>query len=228
MIQNIPGIRFWMRANNTAFITSSGGAVSAYADMSGLRNNATQGTAANQPTTGTRTIGGKNALDFDGVNDFFNLPNAVFNNLTSGSFTLVVVGQSDPTVAGQYFFGTSSGQRVYIQTQTSTNQFFARFGPGTELTLTANQNPTIPSITIATSEGSSDLCTFEVNGISAGSGTKAYSGGPASVNLGSFNAGGSGFLDGLISEVIIWERVLSASELTTVRTELSNFYGIAL
>lgn len=228
MIQSIPGIRFWMRANNTGFITPSGGAVSNYNDMSGLRNNGTQGTAASQPTTGTGTIGGKNTLDFDGVNDFFNLPNAVFNNLINGSFTLVVVGQSDPTVAGQYFFGTSSGQRVYIQTQPSTNQFFAIFGPGTSLTLTANQNPTIPSIAIATSDGSSDLCTFEVNGVSAGSGTKAYSGGPANVNLGSFNAGSSGFLDGRLGEVIIWERVLSASELAIVRTELSNFYGIAI
>jgi len=83
----------WYDASDTASITSSGGVVSQFNDKSGNSRHLTQGTSANRPITGTRTINGRNTLDFDGVND----------NLQSGTFTQAqpitafVVVQSDVT-----------------------------------------------------------------------------------------------------------------------------------
>jgi hypothetical protein len=65
----IAGLTAWWDASDAATITAVSGAVSVWADKSGNGRTLYQGTAANRPATGTRTIGGRNALDFDGSND---------------------------------------------------------------------------------------------------------------------------------------------------------------
>lgn len=67
--RSIPQLTAWWDASDTATITAVSGAVSVWADKSGNGRTLYQGTAANRPATGTRTIGGLNALDFDGSND---------------------------------------------------------------------------------------------------------------------------------------------------------------
>lgn len=60
-------LRAWYDASDTSTITDAGaGAVSAWADKSGNAHNVAQGTGAARPTTGTVTIGGRNAVSFDG------------------------------------------------------------------------------------------------------------------------------------------------------------------
>lgn len=54
----------WSDAADTATITHSGGAVSQWNDKSGNGYHVSQANGAYQPTTGSRTIGGLNALDF--------------------------------------------------------------------------------------------------------------------------------------------------------------------
>jgi hypothetical protein len=54
----------------TVGVTDIGGAVSNWADQSGNGFNQTQSTEAAKPTTNSRTLGGLNALDFDGSGDF--------------------------------------------------------------------------------------------------------------------------------------------------------------
>ena len=67
--KSIAGLTAWWDAFDAATITAVSGGVSVWTDKSGLGRTLYQGTAANRPATGTRTIGGKNALDFDGSND---------------------------------------------------------------------------------------------------------------------------------------------------------------
>ena len=66
----VSGYKLWLDASDTSSITASSGSVSQWNDKSGNASNFTQATGANQPTTGTRTINGKNVIDFDGTNDF--------------------------------------------------------------------------------------------------------------------------------------------------------------
>jgi hypothetical protein len=82
----------WLDASDTSTITEVGGAVSQWDDKSGNGNNVTQGTAAAQPTTGTRTLNSLNVLDFDG-NDSLNAGNK-FDVLTGG-LTIMVVAAFD-------------------------------------------------------------------------------------------------------------------------------------
>lgn len=59
----------WLDASALSSITHSSGSVSQWDDLSGNGRHVAQSTAANQPTTGTRTQNGLNVLDFDGTND---------------------------------------------------------------------------------------------------------------------------------------------------------------
>jgi len=59
----------WFDAADEDSITESGGAVSQWDDKSGKANHLTQGTEADKPTSGTRTLNGLNVIDFDGAND---------------------------------------------------------------------------------------------------------------------------------------------------------------
>lgn len=53
----------WLDASDTTTITASSGAVSQINDKSGNGRHFSQGTAASQPETGTRTVNGLNSLD---------------------------------------------------------------------------------------------------------------------------------------------------------------------
>lgn len=56
--------QLWFDASDVSTITESGGAVSQWDDKSGNDYHATQATAAQKPTTNSRTINGLNALEF--------------------------------------------------------------------------------------------------------------------------------------------------------------------
>lgn len=63
---SLPTLAFWF--DGALGVTDAGGgAVSQWADQSGNANHLTQATAGLRPTTGTRTINGINAIDFDGT-----------------------------------------------------------------------------------------------------------------------------------------------------------------
>jgi len=85
----------WFDADDAATITESGGLVSQWDDKSGNNNDATQTTGSSQPLTNSVTIQSRNALDFDGSNDYFNLTSSItltndmtvisiFNRATTG------------------------------------------------------------------------------------------------------------------------------------------------
>lgn len=66
--KSISGLAAWYDAADTSTLTIATG-VSQWRDKSGNNRTLRQTTGNNQPASGTRTIGGKNALDFDGSND---------------------------------------------------------------------------------------------------------------------------------------------------------------
>ncbi len=73
---DISGLKLWLDASDATTITSSGGSVSQWNDKSGNNNNVLQSTGTSQPTTGVSTIGGKNAISFDG-NDFLTFTTSI-------------------------------------------------------------------------------------------------------------------------------------------------------
>lgn len=63
--QDLPGVQTWISAADTASISQTAGAVTQINDLSGNGRHFVGGT--NKPTTGTKTMNGRNVLDF--VND---------------------------------------------------------------------------------------------------------------------------------------------------------------
>nr|BDD44693.1 hypothetical protein 23 [Legionellales bacterium] len=94
----------WLDGAHDATITDSGGSVSQWDDKSGNSNNMSQGTGAEQPVTNSETINGKNAILFDGTDDYMNFTSdiglddtmvfMVFNSKTfnSGDYLIANAG----------------------------------------------------------------------------------------------------------------------------------------
>jgi hypothetical protein len=96
----------WLDANDSSTITIATG-VSTWADKSGNGKNATQATAANQPTYSSTGFNSKPTIQFDGTNDLFNLASIT---QTSGQNIFAVV---DTTLIG-------SGYCVLLNRSTTT------------------------------------------------------------------------------------------------------------
>ena len=68
----ISGLKLWLKADSLSL--SDGDAVGTWADQSGNANDATQTTAVNKPSFKTNIVNSKPVIRFDGVNDYFSLP----------------------------------------------------------------------------------------------------------------------------------------------------------
>ena len=91
----------WYDATDSSTITESGGEVSIWEDKSGNDYHATQA-GSGKPLTGSRTLGGLNALDFDGAGDNFSL----VSGWADGEVDMMVFGAVD-------IDGPSTGQRIF-------------------------------------------------------------------------------------------------------------------
>jgi hypothetical protein len=81
----------WYDADDASTITESSGLVSQWDDKSGSGLHIIQNTGSEKPTTGTRTINGKNVIDYDGTTDIiFEANNDMFRNVGSGMIIGVV------------------------------------------------------------------------------------------------------------------------------------------
>jgi len=113
----------WLDAADASTITEAAGLVSQWDDKSGNSNDATQGTGASQPLTGSRSINGLNGLDFDGIDDYLLNSSAnltsVFNG-TNNQFSILAVWQSDDN---------SLAQRIITATNTATSKNRFEYGP---------------------------------------------------------------------------------------------------
>lgn len=101
----------WLDADDAATITDSGGAVSQWDDKSGGGFHFTQGTASKQPTTGSSTIGGKNAINFAGLLDWMGASAQPWGASVSDGFIIMLHKTSDPLVSGcEFNMGGTSTQ----------------------------------------------------------------------------------------------------------------------
>ena len=104
----------WYDASDSSTITEAAGLVSLWNDKSTKGRNLIQGTGSLQPSTGTRTIGGVNALDFQA--DVISA-SSTFNLV--GDFSIVLVLEIDAHGNSQNPFGSDNGNEVRFATTTS-------------------------------------------------------------------------------------------------------------
>jgi len=211
---DIAGLQLWLDASDASTITESSGSVSQWDDKSGNGNHVSQGTAADQPTTGVRTINGLNVLDTD-VGDY--LTRDITN--IPVPYTVFIVSQLD-TTGSLAFVGISgvsvpgSGDSVAIGAN-STN--FYMFAGDALLSV-----PVDTSVHVLTGlvNGASSVLAVDGAETVGDAGTR-----PLSVitvpyhNIGANSA---------IAEVLVYDSALSTADREALEVYLAQKWGITL
>ncbi len=221
--QDITNLVGWWDASSPTTVINTAGAVSEWRDMSGKNNTLVQPTGAQKPTTGTRTLNGLNVLDFDGTADNLIAPSALYG-LSNGENTFFIVMVDDNTGDAQHRFigGTGAGTERFIMQNTATNltalnRLTSASGP--QITVARDTSPHI-----AVSRRSLVDHTIWQDGSSTGSTANQESFTMTSLIIGAqaFNANR---LNGVLAEVIFFNRALTNAEINTVSAYLAAKWG---
>jgi len=220
----------WLDASDTATITQAAGAVSQWNDKSGNGRHVTQGSASLQPTTNTRTMNGLNVIDFDGTSDLLNIPFSLYS-LPNNSNTIFAVYSVDNTTIHHRILNATqaNGSRLL------TSIFYT--GAKSDFSVINNTSATFVSMVIPKNTsahiagqlydgigGVASLTPF-FDGVKAPSGA---GGNAASVDAFSIGAQPLGYyyLDGVIAEIIIYNRLLSNAEANRVGAYAAAKWGV--
>lgn len=236
------GLKLWMDAADTGTISDIGGSVDQWISKSNVTNIARQTVSARRPTTGTRTINGFNVIDFDGFDDRLVLDNQPI--VGTEARTIIVVGLGDSAVSANIFIALShstviSGDlyRVSAQIRLTISGAFKEFAND------SIDDGINPGILIFTNEANSNL-NSNINNF------QAYKNGGLIISTSDNNPAttidtrsgkeavigdeGTGVttgpdrLNGVIAEIIIYDRVLPLLERQENESYLSNKWGIPL
>jgi hypothetical protein len=247
---DISGIKLWLDAADTSTITLSGSQVTQWNDKSGNNYNFAQSTAGNRPLSGTRTINSKNVIDFDGTDDRLISANAksVWAFMHSTDSTFFWVGASDTTNLDTYLLtdtiGTGS-QRGWTANLAATGKFsvYAFQGTGgsagtvfgvdstTSYTtspfyMTAKSSPTAATASRAFISYNNN--SFE--GTNTFTATASGSDSPNDMSIGMsyypVNTTWYGPFNGGMGEIIVYNSILSAGDITKVQNYLAAKWGI--
>ena len=221
------GLVMWLdAADDTTFSYSSGTVVSQWRDKSGLNNHVAQSTVANQPSRSS-TKNSRKTVVFDGSNDnLFNSGN-VFPSNTADYTKIAVVFQTSTGSTGNVISsktgtaGSNFGHAFYFGNSTSIRLWHDTDFVVSNVALNTNTLGII-SGTYVNSSGSGALY---VNGTAAGTGTAANRNIVRDIQIGGIVD--CCFFTGEICEVLVFSRVLSATELKQVHTYLGQKWGIS-
>ena len=228
----LSGLQAWLDASDTSTITESGGAVSQWDDKSTAGRDFTQGTGSRQPTTGSSTINSLNALAFDGADLL--LRNEAWLYDLSGK-TIFVVSKGASQLQKRIFAedsGSSGDPRVLYLVTGDTDGTLARavyrddggnYRLQTNGTQTAFDN-TAHVVTITDDNSTYISYVDGVEDINQGYSHTTTTQDKTGVGADPHTAA-DGFT-GDVAEIIVYSRVLSASERTAVENYLTNKWGI--
>lgn len=226
---DISNLQLWLQADSINQADAT--AVSTWSDDSGNGNDATQGTAAAQPTFHTNVINGLPIVRFDGTDDLFTLGNVLD---VTGDLSIFTVcdfdvsgsndtfgGKRDGTGATPWAFRSGTGDEL---------EFYINDGGGFEV-MTADTALAINTFVIGDVVRSGTSVSFELDGAADGTRTqtKTPAGNTVAAGVGSHTGGSAGELrDGDIAEFIFYDRALTGAERGDVQSYLSDKYGIAV
>jgi len=206
----------WLDASDTSTITEVGGAVSQWDDKSGNGYDVAQGTAAAQPTSGTRTINSLNVLDFDGSSDYLQIVN--FSAAISQPNTVFVVASQDAGGSDVLIDSGTASPRTFFRT--FLNQYQLSAGTG----LSGGVPNTNPHIHMFVANSTSSV--IEIDGSNVASGNAGTNGMDGATIGGAYSVGS--YWDGAIAEVIIVDGTLTAEQIADTEQYLANKWGITL
>jgi hypothetical protein len=241
----VAGYSLWLDAADTAKITVSGTSVTQWQDKAN-NYNFTQGTAAKQPKSGTRTINGKNVIDFDGGDGLVGtMAASVFKFTTDGDASFFAVALTDGTAGGRFATNNpagSPGVGFFWGLVPSTNRAFFDLYRGVSGTVVIGAGFTNPTVSSGTAFVNSVL-TDPSNGTAANRSfvrinkgtvinTNTSTGSPSTddptspITLGSSVGVDDDFFDGALAEILMYNTKLSDTNRDLNIDYLMNKWGI--
>lgn len=221
------GVTMWFDASDTTTITSSGSPakVSEWRDKSGNAYHFSQTTSGNQPTTNANTINGLNVLTFSPAATSWMATPTGFNPSTNGISLFVVSKANDTAVDKPLLAQEDTGGTGRTWFLTSSTEAYATAIGGTRVDLTnSNSNTALNRITCA-SGSSQTLSLVQNGGANSLTATRTIETTTGRVVVGSGKAKVVHF-DGLVAEIIVFGKVLSAGEITLIETYLNTKWSI--
>lgn len=210
---SVGDLQIWLKAD--AGITLNGSNVSQWDDQSGNGRNFKQATATNQPAFLANSINSTYpSIDFDGSNDFLAL-DADYN--VTDPMTWFVVYKRD-TNTNQGVITGGSGAYPYLQ-------YGSTFYIGAS-TRTAAMTSGVWYLRGATLSALATTTTAYSNGVSLGVGGNPGAGSRKVRYLGQYNFEADKYLDGKIAEILIYNKILTGTEINNVNGYLNTKYAI--
>lgn len=195
---------------------ADGETIGTWEDLSSAGNDATQTSTDAMPTytASSSAFNGMATVSFDGSDDWMDLPDVI----DVGSFTLFVVGKLNANGSDQYFVSGQTGSnsnRLRIAEYGWSDLFRIRVG-ATDYTA-GNKDTEMHVFTVNSVSQTWNDSTFYSGNTNSSSQTPGLS-------IGSYKEGLNGFLNGEIAEIILYNRVLSDSEVAQINAELTAKY----
>jgi hypothetical protein len=228
-----PGLNLWLETTLDGSIISTtngtapenGDLISAWNDINNQdpsKNNATQATSANQPTYVLNGLHGLPVLSFDGNSDVLNVGNGI---ITGSTYTIITVLQRRASTAGAILGGTNNLTGVSVGYGSNTQVWIYNGYGGQDwsvYTVAAYSTPNADIMTFTNDPSRNTV--FYLDGVSQGSQTRNLYTYPASYSIG-FSAN-VGRFNGYVAEIIIYNRLLKASERTSIENYLARKWAI--
>lgn len=205
----VADLSLWYDADDAATITHVAGAVSQWNDKALVGPyHATQGTGASQPITGTRTINGRNALDFDGTDD-----NLISNNaaLNYGASTVICIFLPDTVTTSQMILANNGGGGTRYNMQNQRIDF----GNNALLAASTSSGSVLVQIGRVDAAGGSAVQYLKMGSLAEVNNGPARTGLSAGLRVGA-TGGGLAFFNGAIGEICNYRRMLTNAEINSL------------
>lgn len=202
------GLQVWLQPGS-GMTQDTAGRISRWEDLRGNGFHISQGNNSRKPVLAENAFGTTPGLRFTGTHFLEST-----SGMPTGSYTKVL----------QYRREVNSGNASLLSSSTSgsgTHWFFHANGDATAI---AHGSPFVistepvrlgqTSIGIATYDANTNTGQIFVNGEPAGTGTSSSDNTSTSIQIGAYS--GQAFFNGLIGEILIYDRVLSTREISTI------------
>lgn len=248
--KDISGLQLWLDATTGLFNSTSGGSavttnassVARWEDQSGNARHATQATSGSRATLRTSVQNGKNIIRFDGADDFYTGVASALP-LATGSTRLSFFVAIIPDLSGRQ--GSYGGGGIIRGMEADSNEGWY-FGVRANGKFAFNQNAGTDACIVSTSTLTTNTA-YVIGSVYDGSQTgisnrvKNYLFATEETDVLDNGAGGWGsgeeigrgypspsyYFKGDICEIVIYNSVLSSSEITNVSNYLKTKWGIS-
>jgi Concanavalin A-like lectin/glucanases superfamily len=221
-----PGL-IWIKADEPALITESGGVISSIADKSTVGNVLSGATIGNRPIYGTQ-LNGKNTIFFDGTNDRLDSTVSVFDHRAAHTVFALLKYTVAPRGTA---FGNSNlaGTRgAFLDLNSTANTFRYQIQPAGVFTPATNGLTLNTYFIVALVVGLTSQAAY-VNGTFVGSASISINSGsaPDPFSLGRYSVlGNTLFFGGNIAELFISSKVFDNAEIFKGFGYLAHEWGV--